>query len=66
MTGEATQTALSKLHFYLSNEAHSDDDKVKKVVGVLNDVGDKVRTQLNKEYPELKPLTPYQLKHMTK
>lgn len=65
-TGEATQQALSKLSARLANPNLADDAKVKLVVDTLNIVGTKVRTQLNKEYPELKPLTAYQLKHTTK
>jgi hypothetical protein len=65
-TGEATQQALAKISAYLSNDAHSDEEKVKKVVDTLNKVGVSVRDQLNKEYPELKPLTAFQLKHLVK
>jgi hypothetical protein len=61
-TGEATQQALAKISTYLSSDIHTDDQKVKKVIDALNKVGDSVRTQLNKEYPELKPKTPAQLR----
>lgn len=54
-TGQATQRALSRLAPMLANPKITDEIKVKEVVGVLDKVGQQVRNNLNKEYPELRP-----------
>lgn len=54
-TGQATQQALSRLSPMLANPKVTDEIKVKEVVGVLDKVGQQVRNNLNKEYPEFRP-----------
>lgn len=47
--GQATADGLRKMQAYLTDPSKKDDDKVKRVVKLLSDVGDKARNDLRKK-----------------